>query len=95
MHMEFDSNANEVIFVGPLMEVDEGNIVEHTTSMASRPPNAQREMELIHAWVDNPDFVSSQLIEWPTIEASPINEYVMLGLLDMTFPTLFPDGRCD
>ena len=37
---------------------------EHTTSMASRPPNAQREMELIHAWVNNPDAVLSSLIEW-------------------------------
>jgi hypothetical protein len=95
MHMEFDSDANEVIFVGPLMEADEGNILEHTTSMASRPPNAQREMELIHAWVNNPDSTSSQLIEWPAIGASPINEYVTSGLLDMDFPTLFHNGRCD
>lgn len=77
------------------MEADEGNILEHTMSMASRPPNAQREMELIHAWVNNPDSTSSHLIEWPAIGASPINEYVTLGLLDMAFPTLFPDGRFD
>ena len=32
---------------------------------------------------------------WSGIGASPINEYVMLGLLDMPFPTLFPNGRCD
>ena len=43
VHMEFDSNANEIVFLGPLMETDEGNIIEHTKSMASRPPNAQRE----------------------------------------------------
>ena len=40
-------------------------------------------MKLIHTWVNNPDFVSSQLIEWLAIGASPINEYVMLELLDM------------
>lgn len=95
MHMEFDSDANEVVFLGPLMETDEGNIIEHTNSMASRPPNAQREMELIHAWVNNPDAVLSALIEWPSIGASPINEYVTSGLLDMAFPTLFLDGSCD
>ena len=37
VHIEFDFDANEVIFVGPLMEADEGNVLEHTTSMASRP----------------------------------------------------------
>lgn len=93
--MEFDSDANEVVFLGPLMEIDEGNIIEHTNSIASRPPNAQREMELIHSWVNNPDAVPSSLIEWPSIGASPINEYVTFGLLDMYFPTLFLDGSCD
>ncbi|XP_059068758.1 uncharacterized protein LOC131859203 [Cryptomeria japonica] len=95
MHMEFDSNANEIIFVGPIIETDDGNIIEHTTSMASRPPNAQREMELIHAWINNPNSNPTALIDWPSIGASPINEYITSGLLDMAFPTLFPDGRCD
>ena len=93
--MDFDSNANEVIFVGPLKKEDESNILEHTTSGASRLPNAQREIKLIQTWVNNLDSISSQLIQWPAIGASPINEYVTLRLLDMTFPTLFPDGRCD
>ena len=63
--------------------------------MASRHHNAQREMELIHAWVNNPDAVSSTLIEWLSIGASPNNEYVTSGLLDMDFPTLFTNGSCD
>jgi hypothetical protein len=95
INMEFDSDANEIVFVGPVMESDEGNIIDHTTSMASRPPNAQKEMELIRAWVNNPDVNPTSLIDWPTIGVSPINEYVTLGLLDMAFPTLFPDGSCD
>ena len=95
VHMEFDFDANEVVFLGPLMEIDEGNIIEHTNSMASRPPNYKREIELIHAWLSNLDVVPSALIEWPSIGASPINEYVTAGLLDMAFPTLFPDGSCD
>ena len=32
--MKFNSDANEIIIVGPIMESDEGNIIEHTTSMA-------------------------------------------------------------
>ena len=52
-------------------------------------------MELIHAWVKNLDSNSSEVIEWLAIGASLINEYVMLGLLDMVFPTLFPNGICD
>ena len=34
VNMEFDSDANEIVFVGPNMESDEGNIIEHTTLMA-------------------------------------------------------------
>ena len=45
--------------------------------------------------MNNPDSISSQLIEWPAIGASPIYEYVTSKLLDMAFSTLFPDGRCD
>ena len=52
-------------------------------------------MELIHGWVNSPDAVPSSLIEWPSIGASPINEYVTFGLLEMAFPTLFQDGSCD
>ncbi|XP_059070553.1 uncharacterized protein LOC131860191 [Cryptomeria japonica] len=95
VHIEFDSDANEIIFVGPIMETDEGNTIDHTNSMASKLPNAQKEMELIHAWINNPDTNQTALIDWPAIGTSPINEYVTLGLLDMAFPTLFPDGRCD
>ena len=73
VQIEFNFDVNEVIIVGPLMEANEGNILEHTTSMVSRPPNAQREMKLIHAWVNNLDSIPSQLIEWPAIGASPIN----------------------
>ncbi|XP_057843079.1 uncharacterized protein LOC131052428 [Cryptomeria japonica] len=95
IHMEFDSDTNEYVFAGPILEMDEENIINHTTSMASKPPNARREMELIHAWVNNPNVDPGSLIDWPGIGASPINEYVTEGLLDMAFPTLFPDGQCD
>ncbi|XP_059065211.1 uncharacterized protein LOC131857122 [Cryptomeria japonica] len=95
LHMEFDSDRNEVVFVGPLMETDERNIIECTTSMASKPPNAQREMELICAWVNNPNVDPTTMMDWPMIGASPINEYTTPGFLNMTFPSLFPNGKCD
>lgn len=93
--MEFDYDRNEVIFVGPLMETNERNIIEHTTSMASKPPNTQREMELIRAWVNNPNVDPTTMMDWPMIDASPINEYTTPRLLNMTFPSLFPNGKCD
>lgn len=52
-------------------------------------------MELIHAWVSNQNIDQTTLIDSPIIGGSPINEYVTLGLSNMTFLTLFPDGRCD
>lgn len=73
-----------------------------TTSFAVRPPNAPREIELIRAWADNPNREENQLdgettnvINWPRIGSSPINEYNTKGLFDMAFPTLFPRGEAD
>ena len=52
-------------------------------------------MELIHAWINNPNVDPRSLIDWLGIGTSPVNDYVTEGLLDMPFPTLFLDGRCD
>ena len=49
-------------------------------------------MELICSWVNNPDVIPTSLIDWPSVGEYPINEYVTLGLLDITSPTLFPNG---
>lgn len=76
VHIKFDSDANEIIFVGPMMETDEGNIIDYTTSMALKPPTIHKEMELIHAWVNNFDANPTTLIDWLGISISPINEYV-------------------
>ena len=73
-----------------------------TTSFASRPPNAPREIELIRAWANNPNSEvedpngkSIDAMNWPTVGSSPINEYNTVGLFDMAFPTLFPKGEAD
>ena len=52
-------------------------------------------MELIHASINNPNVDPGSLIDWPRFGTSLVNEYVIEGLLDMAFPTLFLDGRCD
>ena len=42
VNMEFNLDANDIFFFGPVMVSDEGNIIEHTTSMTSRTPNARK-----------------------------------------------------
>lgn len=93
--MQFDSNRNAIVFVGQVIKIEEDNVIDHTTSMISRPPNTQREMELICAWINNKNINQSTLIDWPTICGSPVNEYTILELLDMVFLILFPHGKCD
>ena len=63
--------------------------------MATQPPNLQREMEFIWAWVKNLNANSLRLIDWPSIGASLVSEYVTPRLLDMAFPTLFSKGYSD
>ena len=63
--------------------------------MATRLVNIQKEMKLIHAWVDNPNIDPLSMIDWPLIGTSPVNEYITLGLIDMAFSMLFPNGQCD
>ena len=63
--------------------------------MASKPPNIQWEIELICTWVRNPNIDPTLMMDWPNIGASPINEYIIPSFLDMTFRSLFLNGKCD
>ena len=38
---------------------------------------------------------SNDVINWPRLSSSPINEYNTEWLFDMEFPTLFPRGEVD
>eukprot|EP01018_Ginkgo_biloba_P035772 Gb_33711 [translate_table: standard] len=67
--------------------------IHHPTSFASRRPNTLREMEQIWVWLETSEDEPSDLVEWPDLGASPINEYNTEGLFDMAFPTLFPTGE--
>ena len=35
---------------------------------------------------------TDDILVWPPISTTPINEYTTEGLFDMAFPTLFPNG---
>eukprot|EP01018_Ginkgo_biloba_P011228 Gb_05719 [translate_table: standard] len=67
--------------------------IHHPTSFASRRPNTLHEMEQIRVWLETSEDETSDLVEWPDLGASPINEYNIEGLFDMAFPTLFPTGE--
>ena len=72
-----------------------------TTYFSSRIPSAPREIEIIRAWANNPNSDESNsneeltnVLNWPGIGSSPINEYYKtVGLFDMAFPSLFPKGE--
>jgi hypothetical protein len=72
-----------------------------TTSFASRPPNAPREIELIQAWANNPNVEADQLdgesidvMSWPIVGSSRINKYNTKGLFDMAdLPTIVDELR--
>ena len=73
-----------------------------TTCFASRLPSAPQEREIIRAWENNPnpnesnsDEELTNVLNWPSIGSSTINEYNTIGLFDMEFPSLFPKGEAD
>lgn len=74
--------------------IDEDEIedrIVHTSSFMAKFPNRHRELEIIKQALDLEDNTYST-IDWPEMNSSPINEYNTKGLLDMEFPTLFPNG---
>eukprot|EP01018_Ginkgo_biloba_P040472 Gb_22018 [translate_table: standard] len=67
----------------------------HPTSFASRPPNTLRDMEQIREWLENLGANTREVVDWPDIDSSPLNEYNIEGIFDMEFPTLFPIGEAE
>ena len=65
--------------------------LQHTTSFIPKLPNGERELHTIKTLLG---FTTNQpeILPWPEIYNSPINEYNTEGLLTMAFPTLFPTG---
>ncbi|XP_057860503.1 uncharacterized protein LOC131069166 [Cryptomeria japonica] len=69
---------------------DEGTIT-NTSSFILHLPNEHRELQIIKKTLELED-TTDNIIDWPEIGLTPINEYNTEGLLDMAFPTLFPNG---
>lgn len=63
MHIESQLDTNVIVHIKLVIENNEENIIKHTTSMVSQPPNSQKEMELIHAWINNPNIDPMTLID--------------------------------
>ena len=62
-----------------------------TSSFMPKLPIKQRELDSLKMELNLQD-VAEDTIYWPNIDSSPINEYNTKGLLDLAFPTLFPNG---
>eukprot|EP01018_Ginkgo_biloba_P021168 Gb_06945 [translate_table: standard] len=71
------------------------NGLHHPSSFASRRPNTVREMEQIRVWLQNAQGTARDIVDWPKLGASSINEYNTEGLFDMAFPTLFPTSDAE
>eukprot|EP01018_Ginkgo_biloba_P016121 Gb_08820 [translate_table: standard] len=87
MH-QIDANAN----------IDNNENVHglhHPTSFASRRLSTVHEMEQIRMWLQNAEGTTRNIMDWPDLCMSPINEYNTEGLFDMAFPTLFPTGEAE
>ena len=55
VHVDVDNEPNEIVNVTTMMEEVDDNNINHSTSMVTRLVNLQKEMEFIHAWVNNPN----------------------------------------
>ena len=73
--------------------VDEEDVVFNrnidTSSVLPMPNAEQQEIKFIQQQVQG------EIINWPSVENSPINKYTTPFLATMAFPTLFPDGKGD
>jgi len=71
-----------------------------TSSFEASLPNEAQEIQLILVWEHNSNFKenntnrgSIDVLSWPRIFFSPVNEYNTRGLFDIVFPSLFPKGE--
>lgn len=65
--------------------------LESTSSFIPKLPCSPRELDAINKILQL-EIDDNNVIAWPDISFSPINEYTTEGLFAMTFPTLFPNG---
>ena len=63
IHVEVESESNELIYVQSEMDDEENSNLNHSSSMATRSENLQREIEFIQAWINNPNTDPLRLID--------------------------------
>ncbi|XP_057815444.2 uncharacterized protein LOC131029067 [Cryptomeria japonica] len=70
---------------------NEEEIIENSSSFIPQLPSSIRELDVIKKilLLDN---TNNNVVPWPQISTSPVNEYNIEDLLLMAFPTLFPNG---
>ena len=86
-----DDSSN--VYVGPPTDnPSEDVIYNDSTQMSSFLPVGEQQHEL--QAVRN-QLSENDLMEWPTIDSEPLNEYQVSHLATTAFPTLFPDGKGD
>ena len=72
-------------------EETSNDALTNTSSFVLTLHDKQRELDVIKETSDLTN-VNGEIVNWPTITSSPINEYDTEGLLDMTFLTFFSNG---
>lgn len=93
-------NDTEFAMLEEVLKIDDTLDGLQTTSVATKPPNPQREIDINRDWKNNPNVEEhnqnvDKMLSWSDIGSSPINEYNIMGLFDMAFPTLFPNSEVD
>ena len=55
VHVDVDSDSEQIICLQTEMDEANETNINHSTSMETRSLNLEKEMELIHAWINNPN----------------------------------------
>ena len=59
------------------------------------PNSISKETEEVATYIEINQLTNADLINWPTIKNTSINEFEEVGYICKAFPTLFPRGKAD
>ena len=72
---------------------EEDTVYNQTSEMSSFMPVNEQQQQELEAIKDK--LCPKELVNWPTLNNQPINEYQKPFLVTLAFPTLFPDDKGD
>ena len=87
-----DKNSDQDSLIETELESDSDVVYNKDTQTSSFLPfqhNGKQEKEEIQ------EEIAKKILDWPSIQNKPFNEYTTPFLATMAFPTLFPDGKGD